>query len=228
MSDDYHYRIAKDIVQRVIAEIPIGRVACYPDCAAEAAMKIKEAGDGDHLEIGVLFGGSLIIAALVKKAFGLKGLCIGVDPLDGYYPPGGYHPDGKYSEAMGIYSRPRDIRTDEPVTLKSVVTNINYFDVVKEIKIIKAFSVPWPTLLENSEFASAFIDGDHWGDGPKTDFANVAPHIRKGGIVIFDDYTHQFPAVQKAVMIARRMDGWKEIGSNRQNYFIQRKEDEAC
>ena len=50
-----------------------GQIAMAPEDAALLAQAVANAGDGNHLEIGSLFGGSAILAALTKKKYGLSG-----------------------------------------------------------------------------------------------------------------------------------------------------------
>src|SRR5574342_461649 len=45
------------------------------------AQTVINAGNGDHLEIGSLFGGSAILSALVKKNFSLQGNIYCIDHL---------------------------------------------------------------------------------------------------------------------------------------------------
>lgn len=59
-----------------------GKSAMTPQDAAILAQAVRNAGDGDHLEIGSLFGGSAILAALTKKLYGLSGGIVCIDDLE--------------------------------------------------------------------------------------------------------------------------------------------------
>jgi len=52
-----------------------------PDDGAIFAQAVRNAGDGDYLEMGTLFGASAILASLTKKKYGIKGDVYAVDDL---------------------------------------------------------------------------------------------------------------------------------------------------
>lgn len=100
-----------------------------------------------HVDIGTLWGGSAIAAALAGAE-----TVICIDPFVGYY--GGVDPS--YN---GVYPTPMD-----------VLANFAKFGVEKRIIVIKAYSHPFPLL---SKFDSVLIDGDHSYQGCYQDFDNV-------------------------------------------------------
>lgn len=191
-----------------ICHLPNGKAATWFSPALRMAQYIYKAGDGDHLEIGVMHGPTLIMAALVKKEFNLEGTVIGVDPLEGYYPAGPLNPKGVYNEA-GKVLLTKDDYYGTPINMEVLQKNIDYFNVSDKIEIVKKFSYPWPQELENSRFVSAYIDGDHYRDGPTLDWNNV--HLRTEKYVMLDDCNEHCPAVQRARVVAVNTPGWHEI-----------------
>lgn len=184
---------AEEIIQRVVAGID-GRVAIEAADVNILAWAVARAGDGNHLEIGTLFGGSAIITALVKAELGLKGRVTCLDPLDGYY--------------LGTpFACPVDPVCTKPITAERVRKNAEAFGV--ELEIIAKKSQPFPEELMDRRFVSAYIDGDHWGDGPMLDWLNVK--ARTDRIVVFDNNDAKHPAVQKAVEEAIKDPAWKLI-----------------
>lgn len=159
------------------------------------AWAIAQAGRGDHLEIGTLHGGTAILAMLVKQQFGLGGHVMCVDPLDGYYK------GTQFECAVDWVSK-------IPVTPDTLRGNIQAFGFQGMIHFVQAKSIPWPEELGGHTFASAFIDGDHWGEAPLQDWLNVKDRV--GRMIVFDNNdgaTH--PAVVKAVEHAKQDPQWK-------------------
>lgn len=138
---------------------------------------------GDHLEIGTLHGGSAIVVALLKKAYGFTGRVVCIDPLDGYYN-GTRH------------AKEVDPVTGVPVSIDTLTENMRRFDV--ELEIIQAESIPFP--LHDREFATAYIDGAHWGDIPTMDFVNAAMVTKH--FITFDNCAAKWPDVEHACHIA--------------------------
>lgn len=194
------------IVWRAI-HLPKGKAATWFAPARRMAELILEAGDGNHLEIGVMHGPTLIMAALIKEEYGLAGDVIGIDPLEGYYPAGPLNPKGVYNEA-GTQLLTKGDYQGVPVTWDVLKYNLMYFDVGHRVRIVKTFSWPWPKELENETFVSAYIDGDHYRDGPTLDWKMVYPRTTK--LVWFDDCNEHCPAVQRARVVANETPGWRE------------------
>lgn len=147
------------------------------------AQMIYNAGHGNHLEIGTLWGASAIVAGLTKRKFNIRGKVYCVDPLDGYY---GKNQQDK--NAGGI------IPTVERLKENLVVVNV-------EVVIVAKRSFPFPDELNNKKFVSAFIDGDHWGRGPINDWNNASARTTK--YIALDNYDKKHPAV---VETARKAD----------------------
>lgn len=190
-----------DVVLRVFKELPYGRVASWFEACRTMMDLLTEHSVGDHLEIGTLFGGSAIMSAFVKQG---KVVC--VDPLDGYYEKGKLDPI-----------------TNLPVTRKAFEQNVAHFKVGERIELVQKSSNPWPTVLEGREFTTAFIDGDHNGTGPLSDWLNVSKQIKSGGIVMFDNCAIKYPAVQSACITASATHGWKVVGHFHKFIFVVEK-----
>jgi len=76
VGDGYKYITSK------YQELPLyyGNVVQDTDCRGIFAEVVLQSGDGHYVEIGSLYGGSAIVAALVKEHFGLDGMVYCVDP----------------------------------------------------------------------------------------------------------------------------------------------------
>lgn len=170
-------------INRTIA----GHVCMHAPEARLLAKAVYLAGDGDHLEIGSMWGGSAILAARVKQHYGLAGKVVCVDPLtDGDCSPGfpGGHPD----EAI-------------------VRGNFAMMGVADRLELHTVYSSPWP-FDSSRRFASALVDGNHFAPWPLTDWQNVR---RVCDLVLYHDlYPHE-PAVMEAVAIIRADPEWQEI-----------------
>lgn len=185
----------QELIETVIDGLD-GRICLEQSNINYLAWVLYESGDGDHLEIGTLHGGSAVVAGLMKVHCGYSGDIWCVDPLDGYY--------------MGTpYQHATDWVSKIPVTPKRVCDNARHFGLDQRIKVVQSKSLPWPADLP-SHFASVFIDGDHWGDVPWQDWLNVKDHT--GQYVIFDNVdasTH--PAVWSAVEKAAQDPDWELV-----------------
>lgn len=176
-----------DVIQYV-KENMIGRIADEHDNTL--LMAETTLCDGNHLEIGTLHGGSAIVVALVKKEYGFTGKVYCIDPLDGYYLKSNC--PQKWQEKIDPVSK-------VPVSLDTLKKNMKIFDI--ELEVIQSSSIPYP--LNDEVFATAYIDGDHWGDAPTLDFMNVYPHVER--FITFDNCDSKHPAVQSACNQAERI-----------------------
>ena len=144
-----------------------GHVCMYENESDFLEKLIKDAGNGDHLEIGSMWGGSAIVAALTKKRLGLSGHVVCVDPFrDGDCSPGfpGGHPD------VNIFWK-----------------NMETMGVSDMVELVCAYSDPWP--LGDRQFASILVDGDHAGDWPLIDWLNSKNHANM--VIYHDLYPHE-------------------------------------
>jgi SRSO17 transposase len=196
MSDTIN-KFGQEFIDRILKDLD-GRL-CYEDSNCNyLAWVIAQSGDGDHLEIGTLHGGSAILVALIKKTNDFSGKVWCIDPLDGYY---------KGTK----YEYPVDLVSKIPVTRERVLENAKKFGVRDRIKVIASKSVPLPRGLPK-RFASAFIDGDHSGDVPLQDWHNVKDRTDK--YVIFDNANQATnPDVMVAVREAANDPDWELIWS---------------
>ena len=214
MNENFH-----GIVKRVMTELPHGRGATWEAPAVRMLELVAQAGDGDHLEIGVLHGATLIMAALVKEVCGLEGFVIGIDPMQGYYPAGPANPNGVYNERGDtLLTNEIDGVSRTPVTGEIFWENVRYFNVEHRVILVKEFSHPWPAALDGARFVSAYIDGDHYRDGPLHDWQNVHPRTSK--LVWFDDCNPHCPGVQRACEVASQTPGWRMVELYHNHTFI--------
>jgi hypothetical protein len=184
-----------------------GRIAHEQHNCNYLAWAIAQAGNGNHLEIGTLFGGSAILAALVKKQLGFSGDVWCIDPLNGYY----IGTDWQY---------PVDPVTGKVINEEVVWANARTFGVEDRIHIIAKPSLPWPEEAQHLLFASAFIDGNHWDHMPEHDWNMVAP--RTDHYVVFDNYDDTHPAVVTACHKANNSQGWVKEFSGGITYILRR------
>lgn len=201
--------VIEDIIKRVKKSI-IGRLADKKEIGNTALMlsAVEAGGDGDYLEIGVLFGGSLIAAALLKNALGQKGKCVGIDPLNGYYV-----------ERRSADTN-RDILTKKPVTPETLQKNLRKFGVEDRCEVIQANSFPLPV---KGKFAVTYIDGDHWGDAPLKDWESVKDITTK--FVVFDNFDDKHPDVIKACLIAEQDPKWERWLAEGITFILKRVEE---
>ena len=150
---------------------------------------IAAAGDGDHVDIGSLYGASAIGAALIKKELGFEGQVYCIDPYDA---------EERDKVVMS--------KSAEPVsaTAEELMSNAEFFGV--ELKLTKQNSHPWPEELEDNVFASAYIDGSHIGNDPKNDFLNLRG--RTTGYIGTDNYEEEYPDVVSSMIFAMDTEDW--------------------
>lgn len=185
----------------VVAGNMIGRLSDDRAGAAVAAAASVMAGDGTHLETGVLWGGSLLTTALLRKWYGIKGKVIGVDPLNGFYQTG---PDRYHWTNQQLRF---------PITPDTVWENARRLDLTDLIELVPEFSYPWPKRLARRKINSAHIDGDHFGTGPYYDFQSVSSRGAK--VITFDNFPDGSPDgildVGKCVERVLREGGWSLV-----------------
>jgi len=163
-----------------------GRYAGEPYDWGLMAQMIVWAGDGNHLEIGTLFGGSAILAASTKVEFGISGQITCVDPLTGYY------------------GNPTDIQSATNVTADAVKRNADIFGVKERIELITELSSPWP--LGERRFVSAFVDGAHDYNTVMSDWLNCSEFVDK--VIQFDNYDLRHYQIAQVVMMAIAHPSW--------------------
>lgn len=213
----------RNIVSRVLTQLPLGTANTWQPVAEHMMELVAMAGDGDHLEIGVLHGATAIMAALTKEVLGIRGYVYAVDPLSGWFPASPDKPDGIVTESGDLLTSPVEKTTGVPVSAKIFRSNVKFFGIGHRICLVQEFSNPWPVELEDMTFRSAYIDGDHYFDAPLKDWNNVHPRISPGGLVWFDDCNDHCPGVQKACAVASKTPGWFVVELfNKQTFVLQK------
>lgn len=148
------------------------------------------AGDGDHVDIGALYGASAITVALVKKRLGLKGDVYCIDPYDAETRDRKVHGTGLSSPVSA--------------TAEELLKNAEFFEV--KLKLIQKLSHPWPEELKDNVFATAYIDGDHGGEGPMNDFLNLRGRVTD--YIGTDNVESEYPSVVDMFLFAANTDDW--------------------
>lgn len=170
-----------------------GRVADYPEKLALMGILSALCG-GNYLEIGTLFGGSMITISLIRELFGVCGTVVCIDPLNGYY----YDRTGMGEDLCGVAP-----------TKEVLLSNATLFDVQDEVVVYEQNSIPFPQELESATFGMSYIDGDHWGDVPERDWMNVKDITTD--LVVIDNCSEDYPDVKRAVDVALSDDEWYEL-----------------
>lgn len=142
-----------------------GRVALLSDEESEALYSIAY-HPGDYVEIGTLWGGTAILAALSKESS--SGHVYTIDFMKGGYWDHG-DPTCKH----------------EKPTAGIILDNLQKLGVAHRVSIIKAASNPWP-LPDSIKPTTVLIDGDHSYEGCLQDWKNVRP--LRPRFVAFHDY----------------------------------------
>ena len=150
---------------------------------------VATAGDGDHIDIGALYGASAIGAALIKKELGLNGNVYCIDP---------YNQEERDLQVMGGLDNPISATAEE------LMANAEFFGV--ELKLIEQNSHPWPEELKDNVFASAYIDGNHLGNAPLNDFENLRGRVT--GYIGTDNYEEEYPDVVSSMVFAMDTEDW--------------------
>ena len=163
-----------------------GHLCMYEEEAGALAKSIFLAGAGDHLEIGSMWGGTAILAALVKREFGLPGKVYCIDPLK----------DGDCSPNFPHEKPNADIFLD----------NLKIMGVEDMVNLHIGFSDPFP--YGHMHFASCLIDGDHYAPWPMHDWEVTSAVCDM--VIIHDLYPHEQDVMALAGHI-RSLPNWKEL-----------------
>ena len=151
----------------------------------------QQAGDGDHVDIGSLYGASAIGVALMKKEAGLEGDVYCIDPYNTEKRDQVVHAAG-------------EMQSDVSASAEALMANAEQFEV--ELKLVQAVSDPWPEELEDNTFVSAYIDGDHVGNAPTRDFENLRGRV--SGYIGTDNFEEEYPDVVKSMLYAADSEDW--------------------
>lgn len=151
------------------------------------------AGDGDHVDIGSLYGASAIMAAKIKERFNLKGIVYAIDPYDPI--------------TREIQAAPQPGMIGKlSATPEEFWKNVEEFGLKDRVRLIQKRSHPWPEELKDAVFASAYIDGDHTGHAPWNDFLNLRGRVTQ--YIGCDNYEEEYADVVEAMIKAMNSEDW--------------------
>ena len=162
---------------------------------AEAECLAKYAGrPGDHVDIGCLWGGTAILAALAKRDAGADGLVYTIDPMT-----------GGWWDAV-------DPMVNMRPTPAIVADNLKKFGVSNLVHIVKAKSQPWP-LPDELIITSIMIDGDHAFESVAADWRS-ASKIATHYILMHDFNSPKHAGITRAFAEVASVDeGWEMVES---------------
>jgi len=174
--------------RQFIDENIYGRLT-MPDIDCQILMTAVAMCMGDHIEIGVAHGGSLIAAAYAKKMTKAEGDVYGIDPLEGY----------------------KGDRTPTPPNplYEYVWRNVELHQMEDRIKLFKGWHPPLPAEIRNKKFASAFIDGGHDFKSVADDWEGLKNKVE--GIILFHDVNNPAFGSGTVYEIAKSTGEWTEI-----------------
>lgn len=163
------WKLGLGLETRIRGEM-IGELQIWGHQLALLAQIVEVAGNGDHLDIGTMWGGSAILAALVKKGFGLGGTIHTIDPLDR-----DFFKQHKWYLTGDEFITP---------TMDQVLENFKIFGVEDRIIFYQNQSADWP--FSEIKPISAFIDGAHDFNIVLNDWQNCKEYC---DYILFHDYT---------------------------------------
>ena len=155
-----------------------------------------------HAEIGILFGGGLLMMLQALRAAVSEHTALAIDPLDGYY------------------GQTLDPVTGLAISYENVAQNIQRLGFeMDRVHLARLRSESPEALAEAGRFslASLWIDGDHSYEGVKRDWQSYSPLVMPGGYVLFDNYHDGcFPGVDRFLDIDLLPDlgGWSAGGQD--------------
>lgn len=154
--------------------------------------------NGNHLEIGSLFGASAIMAAMSKKLSNVDGIVYCIDPMD-------------FDNHEPCSIRGGNITEEIALLMPEMFhDNVKKFGVEDRIVLIREKSDPFPAFFDGIEFSSCFIDGWHYGETPTNDTISCANIV--DGVIILDDCMSYYPSVMKAFRHLVSMVDWQIVG----------------
>lgn len=179
----------EDIVESINNNI-VGRLAIFGIEEARTIYDVVKE-PGDHIEIGCLWGGTAILAALAKRENNVPGHIYTID-----FMQGGYWVHG--DPCVG-YALP---------TLDKVLDNMSNFGVNDLVTVFKIASNPWP-IANHVHPVSVLIDGGHSYEACLQDWINVKK-LQPQFVLIHDYGTGKHPGVQSVVDdIVLKDEDWK-------------------
>lgn len=146
-----------------------------------------------HTDIGILFGGAVLLKFKLFKFLKVHQRIIAIDPFSGYY------------------KNSIDPLTKMGVNKTNFLNNVKKFEFdLNSLLIFKTLSQNKKTtnLLKKLTIVSLFIDGDHSFKGISSDWRSYSPLIIRGGILIIDDY--KGPTYKGVTKFVDRLKNTKE------------------
>jgi len=187
------YSLALNKAQEIDHGIVGGFGGSYEDSAllAQAA-----AHNGDHLELGTLYGATAIMVALTKMTLGYNGKVYCVDNFS-------YRPEGPEPSA--------DL----------VMENAKKFGVENYIVLLEGDTYPLPPDIINRHYESAYIDAAHDFDSCVTDWYGVKLLADR---VVFHDYDFHpsHMGVVQVVELAIKEPDWRLVHLSHHSAILQK------
>lgn len=161
----------------------------------EAECLAKYAGrPGDHVDIGCLWGGTAILAALAKRDAGVDGLVYTIDPMTGGWW-------NAVDPMVNLQPKPEIVQS-----------NLIKFEVAGLVRVVRSKSQPWP-LPDELVITSVLIDGDHAFESVAADWRN-ASQIATRYILMHDFNSPKHAGITRAYAEVASIDpGWEMIES---------------
>ena len=171
-----------------------GGGAPIPDVIRMMLAMKRNVQEGDHLEIGTLWGSTAIAAALAKDELGQAGMIYCVDPFE-------YDRQEPCSRKAGNITQARSEAMPE-----IFMENVKRFGVEHRIVLIQKTSDEAKKELKGKRFMSALLDGYPYGDQPLKD-AKFAMSVCDGWIAQ-DDVVRYYPGKMKAFLWLASSKDW--------------------
>jgi len=150
----------------------IGEICKSPNLKNILRLK-KEHNPKVYVEIGVLYGGSIILQMEDEQ----ECFFVGIDPYTGYYGKS-YDPHRNVDLTEHIEIVKKNIDENNP--------NKHQYQLIKgnsnSEEVLQTF------LALDKKIDTLFIDGDHSAKAVKEDFYNYLPFMNQGGLILFDNY----------------------------------------
>ncbi|RME57447.1 class I SAM-dependent methyltransferase [Candidatus Parcubacteria bacterium] len=162
-----------------------------------------------HAEIGVLFGGSLLIKLQALRDMGVNAFIVAIDPLDRYYEDF------------------EDPVTCLPVTRQTVLENISSagFD-IQQVVLFPTLSQNPNTIqaVRDMKLTTLYIDGEHSYQGVRSDWEHYASLVIPGGFVLIDNYHDGYRGIDQFVDqdLRRQSTHWRLAGSLGRSVVFER------
>ena len=166
-----------------------GRLALMSDAEAQALYDMVAGYNGDHVDIGTLWGATAVLSGLAKVRGKRKGTVYTVDTMRGGY--------WDYGDPGFGHVKP---------TARAVVENIRAFNLQRRVVPVRAPSFPFP--LPGLLPATALIDAGHEYERCLRDWESLKPITT--GAIAFHDYCKTHPGVVRVVdSVVMKDPNWK-------------------